>query len=292
MLKSMTGYGRQRVETEKNEVTVEIKSVNHRYLDLNIKVPRIYAFLEEAIKSSVATQVSRGKIEIYVALRSKDGNDVRVTPNLPVIGGYITSLRAIQSEFGLKDDVSVMSVAAMQDALIIDREEPDVDVVLSDVQNVLADVLSEYNAMRGVEGQKLCEDILMRASAISKMVDKLAARSPQSVAEYKEKIAFRMTEILGLSEITEQRILSEAAVFADKICTTEEIVRLNSHLLQLDQMVRGAAAVGRKLDFLVQEINREANTIGSKCSDVESAQIVVEMKSEIEKIREQIQNLE
>lgn len=292
MIKSMTGYGRQKGENERREVQVEIKSVNHRYLDLNVKVPRIYSFLEEPIKTAVSAAVARGKVDIYLSITAKEGGDVKVSPNLALAGEYLRALEQVRDTYSLKDDISVMELAHMPDLLTVAREEPDAEEVKNQVLEVLGRALEEYNAMRRTEGERLCEDIARRGQEIGKMVDQVEQRSPQSVEEYRQKIAQRMTEILGDSDIAEQRILAEAALFADKVSVTEEVVRLRSHLSQLQKMVQGDAPVGRKLDFLVQELNREANTIGSKANDYELAQIVIEIKAEIEKIREQIQNLE
>lgn len=292
MIKSMTGYGRQKGENERREVQVEIKSVNHRYLDLNVKVPRIYSFLEEPIKTAVSAAVARGKVDIYLSITAKEGGDVKVSPNLALAGEYLRALEQVRDTYSLKDDISVMELAHMPDLLTVAREEPDAEEVKAQVLEVLGRALEEYNAMRRTEGERLCEDIARRGQEIGKMVDQVEQRSPQSVEEYRQKIAQRMTEILGDSDIAEQRILAEAALFADKVSVTEEVVRLRSHLSQLQKMVQGDAPVGRKLDFLVQELNREANTIGSKANDYELAQTVIEIKAEIEKIREQIQNLE
>ncbi|WP_458861896.1 YicC/YloC family endoribonuclease [Acidaminobacterium chupaoyuni] len=292
MLKSMTGYGRKKAENALREITVEIKSVNHRYLDLNMKVPRIYSFLEDSIKTAVSAEVSRGKVDVYVSVYTKEGKDITVTVNMPLIEGYLRSLEQIRDRFQLKDDISVMGVAKLPDALELDKEEPDTQALTEEVLQVVTDTLSEYNTMRTVEGQRLCEDILARGALIAEFVDRIEARSPAAVEEYKQKIAQRMQEILGAGDITDQRILQEAALFADKVSVTEELVRLRSHLKQLDTMLHSKTAMGRKLDFLVQELNRETNTIGSKANDYEIAQIVIDCKAEIEKIREQIQNLE
>ena len=292
MVKSMTGYGRKKAENDQREVTVEIKSVNHRYLDLNIKVPRIYSFLEEAVKSAVSSRVSRGKVDVFVSVFTKDGKDVKVTPNLELIREYVEALRQVRDTFGLADDISTMGVAQMPDALSIDKEEPDNEAVQQQVLEVVGQALEEYDAMRRAEGARLCQDIVQRAGRIGQLVDHVEERSPQTVEEDRKRISTRMQELLGDTEIAEQRILAEAALFADKVSVTEEIVRLRSHLAQLNTMLSADTAVGRKLDFLVQEMNREANTIGSKANDYELAQTVVEIKAEIEKIREQIQNIE
>ena len=293
MLKSMTGYGRAKTENENREISVEIKSVNHRYLDLNIKVPRLYAYLEDMVKKTLQQSLVRGKVDVYVSIKEKEGSDIRISPNMPVIEGYLNAAKAISERFGLPmEDFGLVDVMKLPDAIAADKEEADVEVISAQVAEVLNAAVCEYNTMRETEGVRLCSDILYRGKLISEYVDFIEKRSPESVEEYREKIAVRMNEILDGSEIAQQKILSEAALFADKVSVTEELVRLRSHLKQLESMVNGKAAVGRKLDFLVQELNREANTTGSKANDYEIAKTVVELKAEIEKIREQIQNLE
>lgn len=292
MLSSMTGYGRVKSETAQQEITVEIRSVNHRYLDLNIKVPRIYGFLEDKIKPALNAQLVRGKVDVFVSIRAKDGADIKISPNMAVLDGYMSALRSISERFGVPCEVSALDLARLPDALASEKEEADQEELTAGVLDVLEQVLAEHSAMRRREGEVLCRDILARAELIAALVDTIEKRSPESVEEYRQRLATRMAELLDGSELQEQRILSEAAVFADKVAVTEEIVRLRSHLAQLKAMVTGEKAVGRKLDFLVQELNREANTIGSKANDYEIAKTVVELKAEIEKIREQIQNLE
>ena len=292
MVKSMTGYGRKKAENDQREVTVEIKSVNHRYLDLNIKVPRIYSFLEEAVKSAVSSRVSRGKVDVFVSVFTKDGKDVKVTPNLELIREYVEALRQVRDTFGLADDISTMGVAQMPDALSIDKEEPDNEAVQQQVLEVVGQALEEYDAMRRAEGARLCQDIVQRAGRIGQLVDHVEERSPQTVEEYRTRLYNKMCEVLGNTQIDEQRILTEAAVYAEKIAVAEETVRLRSHIDQFRAILEQGGPVGRKLDFLIQEFNRETNTIGSKAQDIEIARIVVNVKSEIEKIREQIQNIE
>jgi uncharacterized protein (TIGR00255 family) len=292
MLKSMTGYGRVKVENAYREILVEVRSVNHRYLDLNIKVPRIYGFLEDAVKKAASAVLARGKVDLYVSVRAKEGSDMKITPNMPVIDGYMAALQAVAQRYGMEQSVTPQQLLQMPDALAVDKEEADAEVLTAEVLDVLQQALAEHSAMRDREGKKLCEDIAYRADLIRGYVDFVEQRSPVSVEEYRQRIAVRMEEILDGSELAQQRILNEAAIFADKVSVTEEIVRLRSHLGQLATMLQSPVAVGRKLDFLVQELNRETNTIGSKANDYEIAKIVVEMKAEIEKIREQIQNLE
>lgn len=289
----MTGYGRAKFENDDREIQVEIKSVNHRYLDLNIKIPRLYAYLEDMVKKTLQASLVRGKVDIYVSIKEKEGSDVRISPNMPVVQGYLEAAGAISRQFGLPmEGLSLADIIRLPDAITADKEEADAEVISAQVQQTLTKAVEEYDAMRTAEGSRLCTDILDRARLIGEYVDFIEQRSPDSVEEYRQKIALRMQELLEDSEIAQQRILSEAALFADKVSVTEEIVRLRSHLKQLDSMVNGKAAVGRKLDFLVQELNRESNTIGSKANDYAIAKTVVELKAEIEKIREQIQNLE
>ncbi len=292
MLNSMTGYGRVKAETSSHEITLEIRSVNHRYLDINIKVPRVYGFLEDKIKSHLTTALVRGKVDIYLSMRAKDGADTKITPNMAIIDGYMAALRSIAQRFGVSCDVTALDLAHLPDAMSAEKENPNQDELTASVMPVLIQALEEYNVMRRREGEALCADILQRADRIEELVRHVEARSPDTVEEYRQRLSARMTELLDGSDIQEQRILNEAALFADKVSVTEETVRLHSHLDQLRRMVSGDQAVGRKLDFLIQELNREANTIGSKANDYEIAKTVVDLKAEIEKIREQVQNLE
>lgn len=293
MLSSMTGYGRVKQENELWEITVEIRSVNHRFLDLNIKVPRIYGYLEDLVTKQAQAAIARGKVDIFVSVRAKEGGDIRITPNMAVIQGYLEAMKAIQERFSVAPvSVTPLDLLRLPDAMEETKEEADAEVLKALVSDTLAQALEEYNAMRRREGERLCQDVCYRAGLLRGYVDFVEQRSPDTVEEYRARIAARMTEILDGSELAQQRILQEAALYADKVNVTEEIVRLRSHLSQLDTMLQSPVAIGRKLDFLIQELNRETNTIGSKASDFEIAKTVVEMKAEIEKIREQIQNLE
>ena len=292
MLKSMTGYGRVKVENDLREITVELRSVNHRYLDLNIKVPRIYGYLEEMVSKQAQAAIARGKVDIFVSVRAKEGADIRVSPNMAVIQGYVDAIKKVSETYGLSDEATALSLLRLPDAMEQSKEEADADQLKSEVSAVLDQALTEYNAMREKEGARLVEDVTYRAELIAQSVDFVEQRSPDCVEEYRQRIAARMTEILDGTELAQQRILQEAALYADKVNVTEEIVRLRSHLAQLETMLKSPVAIGRKLDFLVQEMNRETNTIGSKANDFQIAKTVVDMKAEIEKIREQIQNLE
>ena len=292
MLKSMTGYGRVKVENDLREITVELRSVNHRYLDLNIKVPRIYGYLEEMVSKQAQAAIARGKVDIFVSVRAKEGADIRVSPNMAVIQGYVDAIKKVSETYGLSDEATALSLLRLPDAMEQSKEEADADQLKAEVSAVLDQALTEYNAMREKEGARLVEDVTYRAGLIAQSVDYVEQRSPDCVEEYRQRIAARMTELLDGTELAQQRILQEAALYADKVNVTEEIVRLRSHRAQLETMLRSPAAIGRKLDFLVQEMNRETNTIGSKANDFQIAKTVVDMKAEIEKIREQIQNLE
>ena len=288
----MTGYGRVKVENDLREITVELRSVNHRYLDLNIKVPRIYGYLEEMVSKQAQAAIARGKVDIFVSVRAKEGADIRVSPNMAVIQGYVDAIRKVSETYGLSDEATALSLLRLPDAMEQSKEEADADQLKAEVSAVLDEALTEYNAMREKEGARLVEDVTYRAGLIAQSVDFVEQRSPDCVEEYRQRIAARMTEILDGTELAQQRILQEAALYADKVNVTEEIVRLRSHLAQLETMLKSHVAIGRKLDFLVQEMNRETNTIGSKANDFQIAKTVVDMKAEIEKIREQIQNLE
>ena len=292
MLNSMTGYGRAVAENDKRQISVEIRSINHRYMELAVKAPRAYSFLEDAAKKQISSVVARGKIDVFISVKDKEDNSVTVDLNAPLVDGFIKAGKRAAELFGIPDDMTVSSVLRMPDALLISKDEPDVKEITSQMLEVLDSALCEFGKTRQEEGARLCEDILYRAGLIAGFVDYIDGRSPQTVEEYKDKLAARMTELLGDAEITEQRILAEAALYADKVSVTEEIIRLRSHLKQLESMIKGNVPYGRKLDFLVQEFNREANTIGSKACDLEITRKVVDMKAEIEKIREQIQNLE
>ena len=291
-MKSMTGYGRAREQLDGKTITVELRAVNHRYLDCTVKAPRQYGFLDEAVKKAAASRISRGKVEVFVGVEVQEGGDVAVTVNHALAERYLDALHEIADKYGLRDDVTVTSLAKMPDVLGSERIEQDADAMIRDVTAVFEKACAGFDEMRLREGEKLAEDVKGRCAAIGRMVGEVEARSPERVREYREKLLARMQEVLADTSIDETRILTEAAVYADKTAVDEETVRLRSHLNQLDAMLRETQPVGRKLDFLVQEMNREANTIGSKANDVEMARIVVDIKSEIEKIREQIQNIE
>ena len=292
MIRSMTGYGRYQDTVDGMDITVEIKAVNHRYYEYSSRLPRAYGFLDDKLKAYLQGSISRGKVDVYVFIDTADAPGSRVTVNHSLVQGYLKALGEIAETYGLRNDVSVMSLARYPDLLTVHREAEDEEAVWAAVRTVADVALNRFLQMREKEGEKLQEDILSRAAAILEAVGQVEERSPQTVREHMDKVQARMRELLGTATVDEQRLLTEAALFADKIAVAEESVRLRSHISQLEHMLAGNEAVGRKLDFLVQEINREANTIGSKAQDVQLARVVVDIKAEIEKIREQIQNIE
>ena len=292
MVKSMTGYGRARQTLHGRDITVEVRSVNNRYLDCTVKVPRTYIFAEDSVKSRVQKAVSRGKVDVFITIDATAADETVVAVNEPLARGYYEALTKIRDMFSLEGELTAAVLAKFPDVLTVTKAEEDLESVAGDICAVLDEALEAYNAMRAVEGVKLCEDIAGRVTTIETVVGKVEERSPQTVAAYREKLTARMQEVLQSTTIDESRILTEAAIFADKIAVDEETVRLRSHIAQLRAMLKSDQPVGRKLDFLIQEVNRECNTIGSKCNDLTSAQDVVNMKAEVEKIREQVQNIE
>lgn len=292
MIRSMTGYGRGEQILHDRTITIEVRAVNNRYLDCSVKIPRVYVFAEDAIKSQVQKKVGRGKVDVFVTIDSSAADKVEVQLNRPVADGYYTALTQMRDAYGLRDDISVSLLSRFPDVFLVEKDQGDAEVIAGDIVQVLSLVLDDFNAMREREGQALAADIREKAETIRALLSQVEERSPATVTEYREKLRQRMEEVLSAAQIDESRILTEAAIFADKVAVDEETVRLRSHLSQLDEMLSRGGAIGRKLDFLIQEFNREANTIGSKCSDVEMARLVVEIKGEIEKIREQVQNIE
>lgn len=291
-MKSMTGYGRAKEVRDGKTITVELRAVNHRYLDCTVKAPRQYGFLDDAVKKAAAARIARGKVEIFVGVEVEEGGDVAVTVNHQLAKRYLDALHDLSEIYGLRDDVTVMSLAKLPDVLGSERIEQDAEAMTREVLAVFQQACDGFDQMREREGEKLAEDVRNRCAAIERMVGEVETRSPERVKEYREKLLARMQEVLADTSIDETRILTEAAIYADKTAVDEETVRLRSHLHQMDGMLKETQPIGRKLDFLVQEMNREANTIGSKANDVTLARIVVDIKSEIEKIREQIQNIE
>ena len=292
MVKSMTGYGRAVETVTGREFTVEIRSVNNRYLDCTVKLPRSFSFAEEAVKAAVKAAVSRGKVDVYISVRSETEADVQVTLNKPVVEGYLAAMRQMVTEYGVKDDISVSTLSRMSDVFVVDKPKADEDQLKADLLSVVDKALQAYDAMRITEGLALENDLRSRAATILELVAQVEEQNPKTVSDYRKRLEEKMREVLENKSIDESRILTEAAIFADKVAVDEETVRLRSHLEQMDTMLSGSGGIGRKLDFLLQEMNREANTTGSKCSDVKVARIVVDIKAELEKIREQTQNIE
>lgn len=292
MIKSMTGYGSAKGTVEGLEITVELKSVNNRYLDTSVRLPRSFLFAEEAIKSAVQSHISRGKVDVFVSVDSSQAGDMTVKVNEPLLKGYIEAIRHISEEYSLANDMTAMSVSRFPDVLSVEKKDLDAEAISAGISAVVEEALRDFDAMRQREGAKLRDDVLSRLETIDRLVSTVENEAPKTVAEYRKRLEQKMQEVLGSTGIDENRILAEAAIFADHIAVDEETVRLRSHMSQLSTMINGSSPTGRKIDFLIQEFNREANTIGSKCQNSEIAHVVVDLKSEIEKIREQIQNIE
>ncbi len=292
MIKSMTGYGRA-VETKNGrEFTVEVRSVNNRYLDCNVKLPRLLSFGEDAVKQAVKASVSRGKVDVFISLRSESAADTAVSLNKAVVEGYLAAMNQMVTELGVRDDISVSVLSRLPEVFTVDKPQVDEKQLLEDLLAVVNKALESYDAMRCTEGAALDADLRSRGNTILELVSQVEQGSEKTVADYRTRLENKLREVLQSTNIDESRILTEAAIFADKVAVDEETVRLHSHLDQMNAMLSAGGAVGRKLDFLLQEMNRESNTIGSKCTDVALARIVVEIKAELEKIREQTQNIE
>lgn len=292
MLKSMTGYGRQEVIADGKKINIEIKSVNHRYSDFNIKYPRHYAFLEDRIKKHAAQKITRGKVDIFLTIENYETTDEEIEINRAVTENYIEALKKLRDEFSLADDISVMSVARNQDVFSIKKKDEDEEQIWNNVRGALDAALSDFTEMRRREGERIQADLESRVEYMKTLVQKVEERSPETVKEYQSRLYDKIKEILEDREIDEARVLTEVAIYADKVAVNEETVRLASHFAEFYNIIGSGEPAGRRLDFLIQEINRETNTIGSKASDIEIARIVVELKGEIEKLREQIQNIE
>lgn len=292
MIRSMTGYGRSQQTLDGREILVEIKSVNHRYFEFSARVPRAYGYLEEKLKSFLQGKVSRGKIEISVTIYNIEGKDALIEVNSSIAKGYVDALRRANEILELKDDITLSNLIRLPDIFNVIKNTEDEEVIWNDVKVAAEDALNSFVSMREAEGVKMREDVEQRLDYIEKLVEKVEERSPMVTEAYRERLYNKLSEILNDKKIDEQRILTEAAVFSEKTAVDEETVRLKSHINQFRNLLEINEPVGRKLDFLIQEFNRESNTIGSKAQDVEIIKIVVELKSEIEKIREQIQNIE
>ena len=293
MLKSMTGYGRQESVIDGKKILVEIKSVNHRFADYNIKVPRHLGCLEDRVKKLASENMTRGKIDIYVAVESgDDSSDKDIILNTELARSYISALHELRDKFGLKDDISVSSVARYTEIFKSERREEDEEALWQAVSTVMKDAVDAFVAMRIREGERIEADLVARINYMKELALRVDERSPETVKEYSDRLYARIKEVLADRAVDEGRVLTEVAIFADKVAVNEETVRLASHFEEFNEIITSGEPAGRRLDFLIQEINREVNTIGSKAQDIEIAKIVVTLKGEIEKLREQIQNIE
>ena len=292
MVKSMTGYGRAVETVNGREFTVELRSVNNRYLDCSVKLPRSLSFAEETVKQAVKGTISRGKVDVFISVHAEGAADVKVTLNAAMVEGYLAAMKQMVSDYDVKDDISVSLISRMPEVFTVEKPEVDEEQLLNDLMSVVKRALASYDAMRAAEGKALENDLRSRGNTILALVAQVETGNGQTVIDYRTRLENKLKEVLANTAIDESRILTEAAIFADKVAVDEETVRLRSHLEQMNTMLTNGGAIGRKLDFLLQEMNRESNTIGSKCSDVRLARIVVDIKAELEKIREQTQNIE
>ena len=292
MIKSMTGYGRAVETVNGREISVELRSVNNRYLDCSVRLPRILSFAEDAVKQAVKASISRGKVDVYISVRSEAGEEAQVSLNKNVLEGYLAAMRQMVEECGVRDDISVSVVSRLPEVFQIEKPQVDEEQLLQDLMGVVNAALVSYDAMRSTEGAAMDQDLRSRGKTIEDLVALVEQGNAQTVIDYRTRLENKLREVLENTSIDESRILTEAAIFADKVAVDEETVRLRSHLKQMYTMLDNGGPIGRKLDFLLQEMNREANTTGSKCTDVNLARIVVDIKAELEKIREQTQNIE
>ena len=288
----MTGYGRAVETVNGREFTVELRSVNNRYLDTSVRLPRILSFAEDAVKQAVKASVSRGKVDVFITVRAEAGDEVVVSLNEGILEGYLAAMRQMVTEYQVHDDISVSTLSRLPEVFSVEKPQVDEEQLQKDLMGVLEKALAGYDAMRCAEGAALDADLRSRGQTILQLVSQVEQGNGQTVSDYRARLESKLREVLENTAIDESRILTEAAIFADKVAVDEETVRLRSHLQQMETMLTGGGAIGRKLDFLLQEMNREANTIGSKCTDVRLARMVVDIKAELEKIREQTQNIE
>ena len=292
MIYSMTGYGTAKGKIEDLDVTIELKSVNNRYLDTSVRVPRGFVFLEDKIKSTIQSKLSRGKIDVFVTIDSSSSEDLIVRINEPLARGYIEALKSLSEEFELSNNVDAVTISRFPDVLSLEKKEMDMDAVSAGIQELTLAAVADFDRMRAIEGEKLQLDLYEKIPCIESLLGKIEEEAPKTVEEYQNRLLQKMKDVLEDSSVDENRIIQEAAIYADHIAINEETVRLHSHIAQLKMMIEQGSPIGRKMDFLIQEFNREANTIGSKCQNSEVAHYVVDMKSEIEKMREQVQNIE
>ena len=292
MLKSMTGYGRASQDFGNKRLSAEIKAVNHRFFECTVRTPRGYSFLEEIVRGRVGEQVKRGKIEVYISVENLGDDPVEVSYNDAYLSGWLSALHTISKDHKLKNDLKLSDVAANRDIFSVRKPDEDQEALGEAVLSVVADALTAFLSAREKEGARLVADIEKRLDVIAAHVEAIDARSPQTVQEYREKLLARIQEVLGNTAVDEGRLLTEAAIYADKVTVAEETTRLRTHIDNFRSLLTGNGPIGKKLDFYMQEMNREINTTGSKCNDVDMAKVVIEVKSELENIREQIQNIE
>lgn len=292
MIKSMTGYGSAKGQAGDLQISVEVKSVNNRYLDASVRMPRSFLFAEDAVKSAIGRHISRGKVDMFINVDSSAADDMSVKVNEALLKGYIDAINLISGKFGLENDLTAVSAGRFPDILSVEKKDLDAEEISVGLVFVAEEALRDFDAMREREGEKLCTDVLSKLETISSLVTVVEEESPRTVEAYRNRLREKISEVLSSAGVDENRILAEAAIYADRVAVDEETVRLRSHMSQLRSMLAGGSPIGRKIDFLIQEFNREANTIGSKCQNSDIAHVVVELKSEIEKIREQIQNIE
>ena len=292
MIYSMTGYGTAKGKIEDLDVTIELKSVNNRYLDTSVRVPRGFVFLEDKIKSASQSKLSRGKIDVFVTIDSSSSEDLIVRINEPLARGYFEALKSLSEEFEIPNNVDAVTISRFPDVLSLEKKELDMDAVSTGMQELTLAAVDDFDRMRAIEGEKLQQDLYEKIACIEALLSKIEEEAPKTVEEYQNRLLQKMKDVLEDSSVEENRIVQEAAIYADHIAINEETVRLHSHIAQLKMMIEQGSPIGRKMDFLIQEFNREANTIGSKCQNSEVAHYVVDMKSEIEKMREQVQNIE
>lgn len=292
MIKSMTGYGGAKGEINAIAVSVELKSVNNRYLDVSVRLPKSCLFAEELVRSAVQEHISRGKVDVYITVDTSHAEEITIAVNEPLADAYVRAIRSVAEKYDIRDDLTALSLLRFPEVISTEKSDTNRDAVTEAIRKTLEAAIAEFDVMRVREGDKLCQDILGKLDALEMKTSFVETRSPETVREYREKLLARMMDVLGEAGIEESRILQEAAIYADKVAVDEETVRLRSHIVQFRRMLQEGSPVGRKLDFLVQEMNREINTTGSKCADKEIAETVIDMKAELEKIREQIQNIE
>ncbi len=292
MIKSMTGYGSaERIGCDK-KFTVEIRSVNHRYSDVNVKTPRSFAFCEEVIRKTIGKQISRGKVDVFLSVEGINGDTGQVFVNLEIARGYYEALLKLRETFGIDDAIELRDISRFSDVFTLQKAEEDMEAIMEIIKETTRDAVLAFTAMREMEGEELYLDLAGNTDTIEALVGEIETRSPQIVSEYRERLEARIREILDTVEVDEGRLLNEVAVFADKVNVNEELKRLKSHISQMRSFLKSEEPVGRKMDFLIQEMNREVNTIGSKSNDLDVARLVIDCKAVIEKLREQVQNVE